>query len=59
MLRYVRYDQPATSLLKQLNVGISNTFEVPERTTLAVQSTVEVFHDFICQSALHPFGHLS
>ena len=41
------------------NVGISNPFEVTERTTLAVQSTVEVFHDFIFQSALHPFGHLS
>ena len=25
----------------------------------AVQSTVEVFHDFIFQSAIHPFGHLS
>ena len=65
MLRYVRYDQPATSLFKQQyndeKEDISNPVEVTEKKTLAVQSIVDKnnIYDFIFQSVLHPFGHLS
>ena len=45
------------------NEDISNPVEVTERKTLAAQNIVDknkyLYDDFIFQSALHQFGHLS
>ena len=60
MLRYGRYDQPATYLLKQLyndeNKDISNPFEVTERKTLAVENIVDKnkYLTILCSVSITP-----